>query len=251
MGKHMRHLKISVFSVAALAVAGVLLAASAARAQAIASVLGGPGFDFTGDYANDGANGWTYGYYAGGSLAGAFTPFTDFEVTVPGSGSWWLSSSPLGPAVSYDDTANAMYFGSQGIVEPSYTAVLGPAYGPVAVRFTVPQGAVGNYDITGTFQTVQTVNYCPTAYIYVGGTQVYDSQPLSDPGNAQFGVPSSYVATLFLSAGETVDFVVGSDGWKSTALAASVTPVPEPATGSILLIGGMGLLMRRPRKQAA
>ncbi len=61
-----------------------------------------------------------------------------------------------------------------------------------------------------------------TAYVYTGGTNVY-THVLVDPGNAQYGTAASYSGeNTQLTAGETVDFVVGG-GLFTTQVAATVT----------------------------
>jgi hypothetical protein len=78
---------------------------------------------------------------------------------------------------------------------------------------------------------------------------------LTDPGDGQFGTAETLSGTNFaLSAGETVDFVVGDNpslgaGEFTTQVDATLTEeAPEPSTYAMTMLGGavvLALLARR------
>jgi hypothetical protein len=108
------------------------------------------------------------------------------------------------------------------------TVSFGPYQRPSVARYKAP--ATGHYTITASFQTDQIrgteTSDGTTGYVYEGNTNVF-SQLLMDPGAAQFGTIASYSATnVALTAGETVDFVVGGGAF-TTQVGATVT-LTEP-----------------------
>ena len=113
---------------------------------------------------------------------------------------------------------------------------------------TAPSTAT--YNLSATFTTIQTGNTPPTAYVYLGNTQVY-SQQLQDPSNNQFGTPATFTDNnVLISQGTTVDFVVwGANGNNKTTEVQATIATPEPA--SLAIWGGViasGLLVARRRK---
>jgi len=226
-----------------------------ALAAAVLMTLAGTGraqtYDLAADFnltSDSAANLWAYGTFSSLTDPSTFNiPGTiNFSATaVPGIDIWFFPPSGSGdtsdPNVEKNVTSSDI--NPFGIDWRAGTVSFGPFQGPSVARFTAPTAGV--YDISAAFQTDQ-VNVLPTAYVYIGNTNVF-TEGLSDPGNAQFGTIAPFALNdVTLSAGETVDFVVGN-GLSTTEVDASLMLVPEPSIYAMLAGGliSLGFLIRR------
>jgi hypothetical protein len=233
----------------------VLLSSLLALASSVA--LHATTFSLAGDWnasSDSASNLWAYGTFTSdpGSPATFYVPSdVNYNTTdVPGVGIWFFANTGPGDDGS-DPNIEKNVTGSDvdGAPGPDWLAgkvSFGPFLGPAVAQFTVP--TTGVYDISATFQTDE-VNTLPTAYVYVGSSNVFD-QALADPGNAQFGTAAVYTGSdIALTAGETVDFEVGQ-GLSTTQVDATLTLVPEPSACALVGLGALVLVWRLRRKSA-
>lgn len=123
------------------------------------------------------------------------------------------------------------------------------AYGnPAAyadVRYTVPTGGDSQYSISGFFSLIDSGG--TDVHVAINGVSVFD-KPINTGSSQQ-----DFNLSVFLTAGSTVDFLVGPGGngigSDSTGLFANVVATPEPATfGPLALAGVIGLGYARRRR---
>jgi hypothetical protein len=231
---------------AAMITAGLFGLTATARAQIVYDLA----TDFNTTPGTDVAtNIWAYGTFTTdpGTPSTFNVPSTiNFNTSaVPGVDIWFFP--PVGNGDPSDPNVEKNVTGSDtnpfGIDWRAGKVSFGPFHGPAVAQFTAP--TTGLYNISAAFQTDQ-VNVLPTAYVYIGNTNVF-TQTLADPGNAQFGTIASFAQNyVTLSAGETVDFVVGA-GLSTTQVDATLTLVPEPSTWAMMLAGLalLGFCVRR------
>jgi hypothetical protein len=212
-------------------------------------------YSLAGDWnasSDSASNLWAYGTFtADPGLPATFYVPTDINYNttdVPGLGIWFFANTGPG-ADGSDPNIEKNVTGSDvgGAPSPDWLAgevSFGPFLGPAVAQFTVP--TTGLYDISARFQTDE-VNTLPTAYVYIGALNVFD-QPLSDPGNAEFGTAAPFAMNdVALIAGETVDFEVGN-GLSTTQVDAELTLVPEPSICAMVGLGALVLVWRFRRK---
>jgi hypothetical protein len=122
--------------------------------------------------------------------------------------------------------------------------VFGPSGGPTVARWTA--ATAGLYDISADFLTVQLGNSAPDAYVYKRNmnTNIFTQLFKQEDFLGGASMPSMSVS---LAQGETIDFVVGGPGFKSTQVDARITAVPEPASLVIWGLGAVGLMIARRR----
>lgn len=187
------------------------------------------------DFANANPNGvWSYGHT--GTLGGSLTLFTDFFVDPDEDArlqqAAWRESS-------LDDFLGIYKTFTSG------TLVLHPgANGQYSVlRFTVPFAAT--YDVNGVFSGFDTAS--TDVHVLLNGISLFDSS-IAGLGSTQLFTQSQQ-----LSAGSTLDFVVGAGASNfndSTALNLQLNAVPEPGTIGLMVAGLIGVFSSvRLRKQ--
>lgn len=186
---------------------------------------------------------WSYGYDPA-SIAGY--QFQQFDFYTAGATPSWTDSAyvSLGtPAFGQNLTASSL----NGIAPGQVYLHPGPAAdGDAAIlRFTAPT----------------TSSYSIYAQFFVGDISETDawvikngnfSTPLSALGVTDSN-PSYSAASLFLSAGDTLDFVVGNHGsylYDSTPLSVQISAVPMPAMVWLMSVG-LGTLLIRLRRRPA
>jgi hypothetical protein len=181
---------------------------------------------------------FTFGQYSGGLDPLTFVTFSTFDENLAGSGLDGFYTNPYDPNVLYNDTGAT--FSGFSMVLPAGEVALGPVLGPSVVRFTAP--TAGYYDISTAFARIQTLNAAAFTYVYHNGTQLVANTTSVDT--------FTYSSTAnLLSAGDTIDFVVGGpgSGESTTTLAATVTftAIPEPSTLAIVCLGATVLFVKR------
>src|SRR6478736_9710269 len=148
------------------------------------------------------------------------------------------------PAVGINTTGSMISTGTVGI--PTNMLFLHPvgensglASGDTIVRFTAPVTSV--YKLSGLF-TVLDVNSSGVNVSIMGpsGNAILAAYGL---GGA-WGTEKSFDNLVNLSAGQTLDFVVNSNGSyynDSTGLSGTIAAVPEPASWA-MMVGGFGVI---------
>lgn len=142
------------------------------------------------------------------------------------------SSSPLSPCcgITAVDPSQIWMHPDPGTDPQTYAVV----------RFTAP--TAGAFSATGLFEQLHASQ--ATIFLVANGVQL-------DDGLATSGAGTTLTGSGSLLAGETLDFVVGPQpsgdyGSTSTGLTGSIefTPIPEPASISLIILGA-ALLRRR------
>ncbi len=229
---------------------GLALAAGAA-ALGVASAASATTWDaFSSFTGTNGAGGFTYGSYDGGSQT--FTPFTGdaggcagliANVTCLDGG----AGAPL-PAV-FKTTQSAPYQ-SGTVLVPADALILHP--GPLAgedsaVFFIAPK--TGEYIVdVSTF--VADIN--PSGVKIYGVEEGASDVLLTTLGSGNTSFSQSY-PNFYLTAGQAVGLAVDYDGVyynDSTGVNFTITSVPEPAAWALMLVGfgGLGAAMRARRR---
>lgn len=207
---------------AVLTFASLTVLASAAQATV---------YDAVADFqvlSNPGAV-WSYGYAPQGGANYALTLFDSH-----GASNWYMAAyNVLGTPAAWKSSA------TQLALHP------GPSGGGdfAVLRFTAP--SAGNYSISGQFFAGDIG--AMSGAIVRSGNQASPLQYFASTNDQSvFSVP-----TLQLTAGETLDFVVGNNGsfyYGTTPLTVSITgAVPEPGSYALMGLGlaGLALLKRR------
>ncbi len=168
---------------------------------------------------------WTYGQT---TTLGSLTPYDDSsEVAVkysadPGVVGWDTTGADY-PLVAKNTSASGTYFGGWN---PGDVYLSGYSGGLSSVaRWTDKVAGSHSFSIKGTFRRLENVSADPSKYwVLVNGSTV-SSGDLVD-----LNAEATYQATLTLSQGDTVDFVVGNDGtnWGGTGLILSATIQTPP-----------------------
>lgn len=201
-------------------------------------------YDATADFHTTSNSGsvWTYGYSAGTS-GYSFTAF-DAASTLANTVGWSAANhNAYGTPGAWINTSNSALYGAA----PGQLSLhAGPvAYGDSAIlRFTAAQ--TGDYKVVGQF--------------FAGD---YRAQSGSVVLSGQTSTPLAYFADttdtstfafnwLHLTAGQTLDFVVGNNGNfynGTTPLSVTISAVPEPESYAMMLAGLClaGMVARRKR----
>ncbi|MBI1765773.1 MAG: hypothetical protein HYR56_30580 [Acidobacteria bacterium] len=179
---------------------------------------------------------WSYGWEA--TLGGAFTLNAAERTVYQGLDTWEGPDGPTGdfnfPLVSFNHTGITLNYAS-GVSQPANMLNLHPSYsGKLSVlRWTAPSN--GWFNAVGLFQGLDTRNTTSDVHIRQNSTTA-----LFDGNINGFGNQAPFNLTRYLTAGETLDFVVGigSNGnynADSTGLAVTITagPVVNIADGDV------------------
>lgn len=198
-----------------------LAAALIAAAQQIIDDDNLPGlvFDLSRDFSlQSNPNGpWSYGYSA--TLGGPFQLFTTSKYNFDDRGTpveVWAISVFTVPAVLRNATTNIVTSdGGQGMYPPGTVWFYpGPSNADDGgadpednfgvLRFTVPAGAAGTFDLATAVRSAYTgpISGDTDFHVLVNGTEVF-GRSLPEEGSATFN------SRLNLTAGDTVDFVIG------------------------------------------
>ncbi|MBX3112083.1 MAG: PEP-CTERM sorting domain-containing protein [Fimbriimonadaceae bacterium] len=177
---------------------------------------------------------WSYGY--ANTLGGSFT---SFDQTSTGSYDRWFTGID---SLGVYDTVSGVTFSTLVVPAAQLWMHPGPNAQYAVLRFTAPTTAT--YNLSAGFFGVDNVGPTTTdvhvshnnVLVFSGVVNSFSSSPTT-----------GYVAPLSLSAGDTVDVAVGTNGngyvFDSTAVNLSLESVPEPT--SLLALGGLALLVRR------
>lgn len=164
----------------------------------------------------------------------------------PGLDTWRVSAGVGNPGIYHNTTAATPFF-------PSNEIMLHP--GPLGefaiLRFTAP--STGIYSIVGQFiaRDNTTITTTDVAVLNNGGGSLFTGNVMGTVGTG--AQPFNLLQSL--TAGQNVDFRVGygsnnNNAFDSTGLSLSIsTSAPEPATLSLLALGGIGVLGTRLRRR--
>lgn len=192
---------------------------------------------------------WTAGGIGATGAANTFTAFTN--TTAVGAINVLTGPGSL-PAALYN-TSNSPVTNGSATFAPFETA-LHPASAGVYgdFRFTAP--TTGTYNISGNFHSIDTGIATPgtdgvEVLVRVNSLDLSTGTFVLGPGTfiTTYGQLQTFVATLSLTAGQTIDFLVNGrtnlsyDATGVTANVSLISAAPEPASLSIALMGIVGL----------
>jgi hypothetical protein len=186
-------------------------------------------------------NAWKFGTYSGVVDPTTFAPFSSplSSLSVEGKTVEYRGGSTIDPnMIKNVVNSNFTTAGSGQVTFNQNKVVFGPSGGPTVARWTA--ATAGLYDISADFLTVQVGNSAPDAYVYKGNMNIFTQLDFS-------GGASMSSMLVSLAQGDTIDFVVGGPGFKSTQVDARITAVPEPASLVIWGLGAVGLMIARRR----
>lgn len=201
---------------------------------------------------------WRYGT-TGTALTGSLTLFTSFTTSFSGNPNvhaWTGTESAFGNNYPFvgKNTAATGQDGGGGFVPllPGQLFMAPSPTGSYCVsRFTTP--AAGLYQVDAFFQGRDVRGTTTDVHILLNGVSIFDGivNGFDAPSN------QSYSGQVSLSVGDRLDFAVGYGPnltffQDSTALAATIAAVPEPATMALGAIGlAMPILAVRSRQRKA
>jgi hypothetical protein len=195
--------------------------------------------------------------YGSGGSPGAFATLTTPVVDCIGTTTYCYNNGGAFPgAASVNWNGSGVTQSYLSIVQPVTFIDLDPeTTAGVIVRFTAPWDDV--YDVSGSFQAIDTSHHSTTGEIWVNNTNSFPAASLGVYGSSQ---PFNLTG-LTLSAGDTIDFIVKSTSdccYLATGLAGTITSatdgpaVPEPGTFALLgsALAAIGILRRRTARRA-
>lgn len=196
---------------------------------------------------------WSYGWAS--ALGGDFNLalFNWTFASGPSVAVGWSVQNPAlvpdaNPSVLYLVNGSGPLFNYSTISAPSNSVSLHPGSGGelAIARWTAP--AAGTYLISGAFRGNDTAGTTTDVHVLHNNAAVVNG---SVNGT---GVTEAFSQTLFLSAGDRIDFAVGAGGNgffnDSTGLSAIISAVPEPSSYAFLLAGlGVVAVIANRRKQ--
>ena len=205
----------------------LLLACAVLPAPLSAFVL----VDTVSDYSTDsqGVNGLTYGYYTAVSTSGSFS-----TVNVAPSGGEWVGAESFGTVRFGVDSQHP---GADSLLPAVRRYTVGsdgePAYsGQVLISGTVGGPSVGGGAVEG--------------FVTVDGAVLFSA-------SVDGSTPANFSFAATVAPGSVIDFGVGAAGdpaFDTTFFSATVTAIPEPASGGVLagLVAAGGRVLRRRRR---
>jgi hypothetical protein len=201
-------------------------------------LFAGPVYDLAADFsASSNPSGvWTYGYST--SLGAAFNVFGTTG-NVSGIDVWTIDTSTPTPTVNHNGTGSPITDGTITWAAGQVGFHPGPNGQNAIIRFTAPNDA--NLSLQASFAGLDFVGPTSTdVHILLNNVSLFDGSVNT------FGSGPSFASTLFLHAGDILDFAVGfgdngtyySD---STGIQATLSPnaVPEPSSLVMLATGSL------------
>jgi PEP-CTERM motif len=190
------------------------------------------------DFANSNPNGvWSYGYT--NSLGSTFNLFTDF-FTAP-------NPEASNQMAAWRESAVDPFLGVYQTFTPGVLLLHPGAAGQYSVlRFTAPSTQL--YTFSGLFSGFDAAT--TDVHVLLNGGSLFDST-INGLGSTQ-----SFLGLQSLTAGSTLDFVVGyggnGDAFDSTGLNLQIEAVPEPGTIGLIATGLIGVFvsvrLRKPMR---
>jgi len=181
-------------------------------------------------------------FYGSASLGGALTPST-YDVAA-GQDAYAVVGQVQGhPGI----TSNAFW----GPAPPADGLALHPGKHNQAIQFLVVRwtagiGSVGTFNIAGVLTNEPGASDGVTLDIWLNGFSEFNT-------TASANSTEAYDLDLTVVAGDTVDFIIGNNTtWNNdrSSFSATITgtPIPEPSTGLLAVLGLAGLIGTRRRR---
>ena len=213
-----------------MVVAFTAMAVLFSNGSALGSIISDPAADFS--ITNGNPNGlWSYGWMDVGFTTFTLMPY-GYLTGVGPDPSWGATTiGDRSPVIWVNEAGYTEY----GVAPGQLSLQPGPQNQPAVVRWTAPASIVGQVTISGLFLPGD------------GGIMDVGVRLNNTTWLMQGTDSGTFNWTGSLSPGDTIDFdVYGGYNYGNTPLEATITfNVPEPASLSLLVLGGLTLLRRR------